>query len=362
MSISRRIVPFVLLICVLSSASCSDADGHYDSVTLPQSIEVSATVSDSVSDASGNTINPTQPTKAEIEWNMDNIEVVNYVPKVSIYKVYAEVNRPPIENDKPEGYDIEWCPNIKNLYELGFDNPFILDRETYLATANSSKVCDISSIPQEFVDYADGYDLYPRVTTEIFQYSKTADDVSLGSGWPVDCLDYPLNYYAIRQEIDGIPTMPLRGRISYDSRVSYKPYLDIEGWGWVLPTRYNTLSNGKDAAFYFLIPGLEKKEVIAKDLDVIPFDRLQDRLKDSIRRSIYTEDGIPELKKLKLEDVTVVSAELTYIMICNEYEYWNSSDNIHYLVPFWVIYYNCGLKSGLTQQGAAFIPAVDGVN
>ncbi|MBO4578948.1 MAG: M56 family metallopeptidase [Clostridiales bacterium] len=283
-----------------------------------------------------------------IKWTMDDIKILNDISKVSIYSVYGDLGNSAVSAEYPDGYsDGPANANETTLYTRGFKADETISRDIYAHAANSQSFIDISTLPEEITGYAEGYDLLNTAESEEFLQSIPL----------ANCTIYhPIQHISIRQQVDGIPTMPLRR--GFAGKSFY--YKDIEeGAAWTFSQRPVNLSNDECTVDYLIIPGLKIKETVEEDLDVIPFEKIREKIRNGVKASVVA-DGENGIFKNKLEDVTVTAAEVCYIMIYDNSSEYEKSTKC-YLYPFWVVYYKCGIESGLTQQGAAFFPAVEGI-
>ncbi len=342
----------IILLCVLLLTSCDSSDNGRVS-SLPDDIQLTSKSEQTT--ASESSIEETT-TKESINWDTDNIKVLNNISHASIYSVYADVGNPAITGDDPVGYTT-WNGNVTRLYTNGFYCEHTIGRDSYRQAADSQQFIDINTLPDEFVNFADGYDLYDYVEIEEYPKEKDAESMLADWGIPTENIVYPIKHVAIRQSFDGIPTMPLRGSVQTEGeKLGYGEYVK-QGGVWSFSQMPVDLFNGEYAAEYLIIPGLKLKDTVAADLEIIPFDNIKEKIKPEVIRSVSIPQG---MTKKDIEDITVTAAEVCYFMIYNNYAEYEKSTEF-YLVPYWVIYYKCGINSGLTQQGAAFIPAVSGI-
>ena len=242
-----------------------------------------------------------------------------------------------------------------------YGNDLLISRESYAATANSQQFLDVNTLPEEFIRYAAGYDLYDQAELETYQQERGIESLLREWDISVDSLEYPINHVTVRQQVDGIPTMPLRGHVNGSGidKLSYGEYVKTGGV-WTFSQSPVSMFDGKNyAVSYLLIPNLEVKSSIADDLDVIPFEKLRDDLKPRILDSIIRGDNFKKPDE-PVNDITVTAAEVCYLLIYDNYAEYEKSTEL-YLCPYWVVYYKCGMKSGLVQQNAAFLPAVEGI-
>ena len=351
---TESISAIFLILCLTCSACNVASDGSRTS-KIPDSYTITTTTSgESESSASS------QEDKESdgIKWTMEDIQMLNDISKASVYSVTCDLEDAAITDEMPAGYTY-WNGNATTLYNRGFYADMVIGRDTYTHTANSQKFIDINELPEEVTLYAKGYDLLGTAEEEEYLQDEGLEKLLKEVGIPTDNIRYPIRHILIRQQIDGIPTMPLRGRINTEGgKLSYGDYIK-QGGTWTFSQSPVDIFDGEYAIEYLLIPKLNINEAIAKDQDVLPFEEVKDKLKVEIKKSIIN-DGDGGRIKNKLEDVTVTAAEVCYVMIYDNYAEPDKSSNC-FLVPFWAVYYKCGIESGLTQQGAAFIPAVEGI-
>ncbi|MBO4459263.1 MAG: hypothetical protein J5778_01245 [Clostridiales bacterium] len=354
-----RILTILMAFCLLCTSCRINTDesrmsGIQDSYSISKSTDRETELTSVPA-----TDNTSEDDTDVIEWHLDDIQMLNDISKVSIYRVSGDLGNPAITDGIPEGYTY-WHGNVTDLYTRGFYADMTISRDIYAYTANSQRFIDISSLPEEITGYAKGYDLLDYVESEEYLQGEYLEHLLQDVDIPTDDIQYPVQHFSIRQEVDGIPTMPLRGgfgKFGGDKKFTYR---DIEdGGSWTISQSPVDLFDGKYAAEYRIIPGLKIEETVEKDLDVIPFEKVKEELKERMKSSFVTYSLYSDEENL-VKDCTATAAEICYIMIYDNYAEYEKSTKC-YLYPFWVVYYKCGIESGLTQQGAAFFPAVEGV-
>ena len=261
-------VIIAILISSMLCSSCSvETEGSRTS-KIPDSYTITTTtVGESKSSASS------QEDKGSdgIKWSMDDIQMLNDISKASVYSVTGDLEDSAITDEMPAGYTY-WNGNATTLYSRGFYEDMVIGRDTYAHTANSQKFIDTNELPEEVTLYAQGYDLLGTAEEEEYLQDEGMEKLLKEVGIPTDNIRYPIRHILIRQQIDGIPTMPLRGRINTEGgKLSYGDYIK-QGGTWTFSQSSVGIFDGEYAVEYLLIPKLKINEVIAKDQDVLPFD------------------------------------------------------------------------------------------
>lgn len=347
----------ILIALSLICSSCNWTPDDTDISKVPDNLTIVTSFESKMTSSAESLLSGTDDLTDGIKWTMDDIKMLNNISNVSVYKVSGDLANPSIKGELPEGTS-SWDGDVTTLYSRGFFADTILSRNIYKYIADSQCFTDLGSVPQQLAGYAKDYDLLDTVEVEEYPKDDDAERMLREWGTPIDTIRYPVKHVFIRQQVAGIPTMPLRGNLCTEGgKLSYG---DIKGGGtWTFSQSPVSCFDGEYAAEYLIIPNLQVGETIEKDLDVIPFEELKGQLRNGIRKSIIKNNISSADNNVK--DITVAAAEVCYIMLYDNYAEYEKSNEC-YLIPFWAVYYKCGTESGLTQQNAAFFPAVNGVN
>ena len=329
---------------------------------------------------------------SNIEWNLDNIKILNQVAKASIYKVSADINTPLSFTYVTKGNDLPAntykcstaddkcfvCPNGYGVFNSNIlhylmggghlsekfaqmDQPNhgfrYVDRGLFNLTTNSVEYIDSTFLPQEIVQYSQDIKLYSKIVVREL-YGDDVTDKMLKE-WYIDLpqhIEYPIKLMIMRLECDGIPISPYEGQCDNNGRIGYEGFFQGVGYSFETGTSFS-ITDGKNA-YTFNINGhnIEKTDVVCSNEDVIPFEEIISSLKEKIAADIGRNNQDNSEVVQKITDVKVDCAELCYIL----FGFGEDDDNCedYYLAPYWCVYYSCGHKDGRMLSDVVAIPAI----
>ncbi|GEM_PF-4443749 len=332
-------VAVVLLICILFTSSCSGEVSKGTAITLPQSIDIQVK-KDSSEPSEALVSSSTEPQQKEysFDYNTYNLVILNAATTANIYKVNADVSKGCFSNyDKADknipanAYVDEWGRlMIQGYYDFNSnilsylyghgefldngnedagvnDSKYVqVDRKRFADTANSLEYVDSDSVPEEITGFAQGIDLYSKIPVfELYGDDFTTEELT---DWGEDLRaknTYPMKYYVVRQEIGGLPVMPIQGDL-IDGKMGYGQYVEVNK-GYAYPECQTSMTNGKNAVFYSIVADLSIDKELCKDLEIMPFEEIMPELPDKIMSNAGNHCRQEEVKQ-KIEDISAGSS------------------------------------------------------